>query len=806
MKKLHLICNAHLDPIWQWTWDEGISAAIATFKSAADLCDEFDFIFCHNEALLYEAIEKYAPDLFLRIQKHVREGKWKIMGGWYLQPDVLMPSGETLVRHIAVGREYFKDKFDTAPTVAVNFDSFGHSIGLVQILKKNGFTGYAACRPRGGDQFKYPSRFYKWIGPDGSEVIATQTFSYNSLLGKAKEKIIECASGKAVGMLGAETDAVTSNGAEEDVDYVLWGVGNHGGGPSRKDLSDIDTLEIENTEIVHSTYEDLFRDNIRVGGEVRESLVTCMPGCYSSMARIKQGFRRCESLFYGTEKMLAAASLAGLKVNYDELRAAEKKLLLTSFHDIIPGTVVEEGEREGIGLISSAEKTLKDYRTQAFLYLTMNERVAAEGEFPVFVFNYQPYEMDSLIEVEFSLADQNWSEEYHLSPVVYDECGNRLEGQLIKEESTLNLDWRKKVVFKGKLSPLGITRFTIRVVPVPIVEKKATPVSNICDILKGNSLINIPATLETYSDTADPWGMSVEELSGMGHSPVPFALMTSEEAQHFCAVKAPIPPVRIVEDGEIYTAVEALYKGGDSRAVLEYKLYKNEPFVDLKIRLEFADKNKLVRIKVPVPDGMWGSAVGDGPYVWEKKPTKGELCFQKWLGTENESGEIFALINDGTYAGKVEDGYIYLTLVRGAGYCFHPIGDLELYPQDRYLSRIDAGKYTYNIRLMRGTPTDVSMMAERFSLPPYAINVFPTGASEKKAYSRISVKGDVVTSVVKESNTGYTVRVYNPARTATEFTVSLGNECVNATAGAYEVVSVNYSDGQFKVYHDEMPV
>ena len=76
-----MICNAHLDPIWQWTWDEGIAAAISTFKSAADLADEFDFIFCHNESLLYEAIEKYAPDLFARIQKLVKQGKWKIAGG-----------------------------------------------------------------------------------------------------------------------------------------------------------------------------------------------------------------------------------------------------------------------------------------------------------------------------------------------------------------------------------------------------------------------------------------------------------------------------------------------------------------------------------------------------------------------------------------------------------------------------------------------------------------------------------------------------------------------------------------------------
>ena len=164
MKRLHLICNAHIDPIWQWTWDEGIAATISTFKSAADLCDEFDYIFCHGEALLYEAIEKHAPDLFDRIRAHVKSGKWIVTGGWYLQPDCLMPSGETFIRHIATGQKYFREKFGISPTVATNFDSFGHSVGLVQILAKNGYSGYMACRPN-PTQFDYPSRFSCGVHP-----------------------------------------------------------------------------------------------------------------------------------------------------------------------------------------------------------------------------------------------------------------------------------------------------------------------------------------------------------------------------------------------------------------------------------------------------------------------------------------------------------------------------------------------------------------------------------------------------------------------------------------------------------------
>lgn len=93
MKDLHLICNAHIDPVWLWDMEEGISAAISTFRMAAVFCEEYDgLVFNHNEALIYHWIEEMEPALFARIRKLVKEGKWHIMGGWYLQPDCNMPS------------------------------------------------------------------------------------------------------------------------------------------------------------------------------------------------------------------------------------------------------------------------------------------------------------------------------------------------------------------------------------------------------------------------------------------------------------------------------------------------------------------------------------------------------------------------------------------------------------------------------------------------------------------------------------------------------------------------------------------
>ena len=140
MKKVHLICNAHIDPIWQWDWQEGASAVLSTFQSAVNLAEKHDYIFCHNEVTVYKYVEEYAPELFSKIQKLVKKGKWHIMGGWYLQPDCNMPSGESFVRQILEAKRYFLEKFGVYPTTAINFDPFGHTVGLVQIMKKCGHS------------------------------------------------------------------------------------------------------------------------------------------------------------------------------------------------------------------------------------------------------------------------------------------------------------------------------------------------------------------------------------------------------------------------------------------------------------------------------------------------------------------------------------------------------------------------------------------------------------------------------------------------------------------------------------------
>lgn len=493
------------------------------------------------------------------------------------------------------------------------------------------------------------------------------------------------------------------------------------------------------------------------------------------------------------------------------MRDAQKKLLLAEFHDILPGSCIADGEDNGLELLNACKNIAKEYRTNAFMYLTMGDTVAKEGEYPIYVFNPMPYEITVPIEAEYMLANQNWTE-YHLLSTVY-QGEKEIACQEIKEESNLNIDWRKKIIFTATLKPMGVTRFSVFSKKIPAFmpfDKQCLPVS-ISEFIN-ESVLKKKVELEIYDDTADPWGMSENEQKCMGKNPESFREMTEDECKEFIKTEDYITAEHLIEDGAVMTAVEGFYVKDNTNAVIEYRKYNGLPYVDLKVTVEFAEKNKLVKLKIPAQEGIM---VGDGPFVVEEKPLNSELSFQKWLGVKNKSGNVFAVINDGVYSGIIKNGYIYLTLLRGAGYCMHPMpisntdwsnpAIRKLYPTDRYMPRIDSGRYTYRLRIMTGTVEEVTAMSEQFNQKPYAINVFPIGLGQRKA--QIYTDEPVVMPTMKiGENGGYVMRFFNPELKEKVFTLTINGNSQKITMSKAEVVSVVYDNGKFTVCHDSMPV
>ena len=738
MAEIHLICNAHIDPVWQWEWEEGAAAAVSTFRAAADFCEEFDdFVFCHNEALLYRWVEEYEPKLFVRIQKLVAAGKWHIMGGWYLQPDCNMPSGESIIRQMQLGRAYFKEKFGVENTTAVCFDAFGHNRGLVQLLKKAGYDSYLFMRPSPW-QMELPGDDFMWVGFDGSEVMAHRiNTNYNSPLGGAADKVEQ--------WLEAHPDTVLG--------LIPWGVGNHGGGPSRKDIADLNALKAARPEkgIRHSlpeTYFDSLRPKKQALPKVDCSLLPFSVGCYTSQIRIKQQHRELEGLLNQTERMLSHAAMVGL-IEYpaEDILEAARALCMSEFHDILPGSSIQAVEETSLQTLYHGKEIVSRLRARAFYALAAAEKKAESGEYPILAYNPFPYEIEQEIECEFMLADQNWKDEFTDMTVWQD--GKQLPGQIEKERSNLPLDWRKRVVFRAKLKPMQMNRFGCRAnvlakKPVPEcaqtekayvfdngrlqaeISKETGLLAKYCadgfDYLSGEAM-----KLKVIKDSVDPWGMEVREFRDVIGE---FRLAAPEQSAHYAGVIAEtLPPVRVIEDGPVRTVIEASFVYGDSFALITYKLPKAGKAVTVDVRILNAEKDKM--IKLSVPGALKEKYLGQVMFGTEELWMDGRECVaQQWTASAG-NGRMLTLINNGVYGSDFEGGEIRASLLRGAGYTAHPIHKRTILPQDRFSARIDQGERMYRFVLEGGTQEErmknVSRQAQQVNEPPYALSCFPDG-------------------------------------------------------------------------------
>ena len=170
--KLHMIGNAHLDPAWFWQWMEGYHEAKATFRSALDRMNEYpDFVFTCSAAAYYEWIEQDEPEMFAEIRRRVEEGRWAIVGGWWIQPDCNAPCGESFARQGLIAQRYFESRFGVRARTAYNVDSFGHNATLPQIFRLSGMENYVFMRPMRHEK-ALPANIFLWESPDGSRVKA----------------------------------------------------------------------------------------------------------------------------------------------------------------------------------------------------------------------------------------------------------------------------------------------------------------------------------------------------------------------------------------------------------------------------------------------------------------------------------------------------------------------------------------------------------------------------------------------------------------------------------------------------------
>jgi alpha-mannosidase len=325
----HLVGHAHIDLSWLWRWEETVNdIAVQTFKGTlAQMAKMPGLTFAQSQAAVYEAMEKGYPGLFDEIRRKVREGTWIPVGGMWVEPDLNMPDGEALARQLLYGKRYFLDRFGVDVTVGWNPDAFGHNWQLPQILSKAGIRFYVfeRCAPE-----KTP--FFWWEGKDGSRLLAHVPQGWY-----------------LVNLSNGLNDVLKDASAQTPVkDFlILYGEGDHGGGPRDSDVAAIEKFKDDpgHPKMLFDNPESFFKKVETSGVDfpvVRKELNFTFPACYTTQAATKKWNRTAESLLLQAERFSALAVASGFRDYYPErdIDEAWKTALRNQFHDILDGSSI----------------------------------------------------------------------------------------------------------------------------------------------------------------------------------------------------------------------------------------------------------------------------------------------------------------------------------------------------------------------------------------------------------------------------------------------------------------------------------
>lgn len=422
---VHMIGNAHIDPVWLWRWQSGADEVLATFRSAADRCNEYPaFIFTRGEAWTYRQVERMDPALFARVRRLIETGQWHITGGQWIQPDANLPSEVGWRRQLLHGQRYFAETFSVRPTIAYNVDTFGHPATLPDLLTELGYSGYVFHRPS-PQQVPLPANTFRWRGPRGGEVLGMRIVpAYVTRMEQLHDAIMR---------------AVESANPELEHVMCFYGVGNHGGGPTKANIEYILQHQHAFTgiELRFSTPE-LFaqaiaphRDRLPV---VTTELQHTFPGCYSVMHDIKQQQRAGEHLLAQSERVIAQFGSSEEREQQEQrLDAAWNDLLFTQFHDILAGTSIPsawEAVRalQGRARITGEELIYEVTRRWALRCLP------ALNEHQIVVLNPDSESWQGLVEIEPHIDFDVWQQRW-LSTLQ----GHALPYQIVQAETQIHI-------------------------------------------------------------------------------------------------------------------------------------------------------------------------------------------------------------------------------------------------------------------------------------------------------------------------------------------------------------------------------
>ena len=784
-----MIGNAHLDLAWLWRWEEAREEMIRTSQTVLQLMDEYpDFVYTCSQAAAYLWVEEKEPELFEKIKKKIQEGRWKIVGGWWVQPDVNIPSGESFIRQALYGKRYFREKFGVDVQTGYNVDSFGHTAQLPQILRHTGIVNYVFFRPKPNEKV-LPSTLFRWQALDGTTVLASRPpFHYNSWAKELDSRIR---------LAVAEVDSHVGK------EMLFYGVGDHGGGPTRENLESILRQKKElagRADILFSDPESFF-EAVKGTQEkrplVQGELQYHSRGCYSSHSDIKRWNRFLESFLYYAETVHSLSAILRFRRYPAELlEASWKTLLFHQFHDILAGTsipaVYEDAEKQ---LTEALLDTTRSVESAAGdLFQAVSERATGT----LLVFNPLAWQRKERMTARVHLPGEA------AGLTAKDPQGNKIPIQIHEQTFHPDAGTFFEISWVDDVPALGWKTYTFEASPepFPFVEKKPIDVAEtdfyrvkfnaktgwideIFDKENGVAILSGAGNrLLVLHDPYDTWGHDVNEFT--------------QEIGYF----EPVSPFVLDEDGPVFLKIHVDTRFGESTARQTIFLYKKMRRIDFELDLVWEEKFKMLKIAFPVNVHEY-QATFEVPFGAVGRPAFGtEEPLQRWMdvsgyakndGTYEQAYGV-ALLNDSKYAGSIYLSEMRLTVLRSPIFAKHAHG----IPEDLTgLEFLDQGEQKIRYALFphagNWKQANLAREAEAFNQAPKIFWRKKEAEPDLQSFLEIT-PGNVVLSAFKawENGEGWVLRLYESTGSPTTALVRLlfWKKQFRLTLRAFEIKTV----------------
>ena len=688
----HLTGNSHIDAAWLWPWTETVDVVKRTFGSAAQLLSDYPtYTYTHSAAVYSQGRADKYPQLNAQIRQRVQEGRWELVGGMWLEPDLNMPDGESLVRQLLVGQRTFQKLYGKTARIGWNPDSFGYNWQLPQIYKRSGIDYFVTQKMSWNDTNQLPLKLFWWQSPDGSKILTYFPEGYaNTDMSPTR---------LAPDMVSARKRAP---GLTDMMD--LYGVGDHGGGPTRNMLDEalhwmepgkvtahqefgaaqpyFTKVEAQINPISPTwNYTSLASGNMTLpspaAGQISvptwndELYFEYHRGVFTTQADHKRNMRDSEEWVLNAEKYASLAWLDGRAYPGEELTSAWKHVLFNQFHDLAAGSGIGTIYREAQKDYDQVHWATNEISQNSLQTIAAKIDTRVKNGVPVLVMNPLAWTRDGLVEVKVQLPSGNMDSlsvldsKKHVVPsqILSRDPQTHSATLLIKAEAVPSMGYQVLEVtaaknnFSTDLASKGMTleNSYLRVVVDPqtgcitsLIDKK----TNFDSIVNGGCGNELQAFKDTPKDY-DAWNVD----PGIYDVAPTLIHMTDS--------------VTMTESGPLRSVIRVTRHWQSSSFTQDLILNTHADHVEVLNDIDWHETHVLLKAAFPLAASS-ATATFEIPYGTIERPTTRNNSFEKakfevpamrWADL-GDGQHGFSLMNNSKYGYDAVDNQLRLTLLR----------------------------------------------------------------------------------------------------------------------------------------------